>query len=134
MGSIGFDGGHSVYELGPSSDVAAFFKAVEKYAAIGERKQDYELITDRLYRRYLRQEELDGAAALMSEIRIVFSKVLKERFDLKEFDIDGAQTRLHLNQPTVAEIFSDYFENSRELKCRPNHFLRDSKFINQSEY
>ena len=37
MRHIGFDGGHSIYELGPSSDVILFFECLKTYAEQGHR-------------------------------------------------------------------------------------------------
>jgi hypothetical protein len=64
MRKIGFDGGHSMYELGPAPDVALFFNCLRRYAKEDHLEKDWSLLTDRLYRRYLRQQELGPAELL----------------------------------------------------------------------
>jgi hypothetical protein len=127
MQNVGFDGGHSVYELGPPSDVAAFFSAVEQYAAIEKQSRNYGLIIDRLYRRYLRQEELDAAAALMGEIRTGFSEMSPESLGLKEFRRRTTSTRLQLNQSTPDKVFADYFEKFARAKESAESFYDSFK-------
>lgn len=67
MRKTGFHGDPSIYELGPASDVVLFFARLRDYAEQDHPEQDWSLLTDRLYRRYLRQEELEPALALMAQ-------------------------------------------------------------------
>lgn len=62
--TIGIFGGHTVYELGHAQEVEAFFQAVNAAPA---------LVTDRLYRRYLKAEELPAARRAMSALRTAFA-------------------------------------------------------------
>ncbi|WP_175655216.1 hypothetical protein [Burkholderia ambifaria] len=113
MRHIGFDGGHSIYELGPSSDVILFFECLKTYAEQAHPDQDWSLLTDRLYRRYLRREELDKAAALMEQARQIFMQ--HPAASAVEWDTllsgDPGRSWLNPNQPTLADVFRKYFEN-----------------------
>lgn len=72
MNKLGFDGGHSIYEFGPAPDVVLFFDCVKIYAERDHPEQDRSLLTDHLYRRYLRREEIKPALLLMGQVRALF--------------------------------------------------------------
>ncbi|MDR1709455.1 MAG: hypothetical protein LBS70_07010 [Candidatus Accumulibacter sp.] len=112
MTTIGFHGGHSIYGLGTVSDVILFFNFMVTYVVQSRSEQDWSLLTDRLYRRYLRQEELARAAELMSEVRFVFSTLPSSSVTWKDCILkDNVETKLNLQMPTLADIFAKYFEN-----------------------
>lgn len=113
MRKIGFHGGHSIYELGPASDMVLFFACLRDYAEQDHPEQDWSLLTDRLYRRYLRQEELEPALALMVQAREIFAE--KPASTSVEWDAtmraDPEKSWLDSDQPTLADVFSKYFES-----------------------
>ena len=74
MRMIGFSGGSSICELGPASDVVLFFDCLKAYVEQESQDQDWGLLTDRLYRRYLRLEELEKASSLMEQARQIFAQ------------------------------------------------------------
>jgi hypothetical protein len=113
MRNIGFDGGHSIYELGPSSDVILFFDCLRCYVEQANPNQDWSLLTDRLYRRYLRQDELDDALMLMNQARDIFSQCPSASAVEWDVLLSGGteRSRLKPNLPTLADVFSTYFEN-----------------------
>lgn len=112
MTTVGFHGGHSIYELGAASDVALFFELIDVYVAQTHTEQDWCLLTDRLYRRYLRQEELEAAAKLMNEVKNIFATLPSSSVAWKEHMLeDGVETRLNQNLPTLADVFAKYFDN-----------------------
>src|SRR5437868_11039132 len=74
MSCVGFHGGSSICELGEAGDVILFFRFIEKYAVQRHSDLDWSILTDRLYRRYLRAEDLDFACRLM--------KIVKDSFQL----------------------------------------------------
>lgn len=112
MRKIGFHGGHTIHELGPASDVVLFFSCLERYAKDGDPAQDWSLLTDRLYRRHLRQDEVESALALMAKARELFAQ-LPARSSV-EWDADMLEnperTWLNPDQPTLADVFGKYFD------------------------
>jgi hypothetical protein len=84
MKNVGFQGGSSICELGPSADVALFFECLNAYAAKTNPEQNWSLLTDRLYRRYLKQDELDVASALMASAKDIFGSVSSASVDWQE--------------------------------------------------
>ncbi|CAM2160413.1 hypothetical protein ABLT15_10660 [Paraburkholderia tropica] len=109
---IGFHGGHTIFELGPASDVELFFSCLERYVEDSAPAQDWSLLTDRLYRRYLRQDELSPALALMRKAREIFSKFPAKTSIEWNVEMLKSQERTWLNpdQATLADVFSRYFE------------------------
>jgi len=110
---IGFAGGGSICELGPASDVVLFFDCLKGNAEYDYPEQDWSLLTDRLYRRYLKLDELDRAATLMEQVRQIFAQVpAKTGIQWNsEMLLDREKTWLNPNQPTLADVFGKYFEH-----------------------
>ncbi len=113
MRNIGFSGGSSIRELGPAPDVVLFFNCLRTYAEQDHPEADWSLLTDRLYRRYLRLEELDNASVLMERVRSIFSE--KSAASSIEWDstilANTEKSWLNPNQATLAEVFSKYFRS-----------------------
>ena len=113
MRKIGFSGGSSICELGPSSDVELFFECLKTYAEREHPEQDWSLLTDRLYRRYLRLEELDQALKLMEQAQQVFAR--HPAASAVEWGGllagDAERSWLNPNQATLADVFGKYFEH-----------------------
>jgi len=111
MRNIGFYGGGSICELGPVSDVILFWECIDHYAIQPHPEQDWSLLTDRLYRRYLKLEELDQASFLMDQIKEIFQNLPSSSVDWDALPKDPEQTRLDPTSPTLADIFKRYFEH-----------------------
>jgi len=110
MRNIGFCGGSSIRELGPISDVMLFFNCVGAYVVPGTRK-DWSLITDRLYRRYVRFEDLDETSGLMAEVKRAFSSVSSTEVDWSALDeLPSSSSRLNAKQGTLDLVYAKYFE------------------------
>jgi hypothetical protein len=112
MRKIGFHGGHTIFELGPASDVVLFFSCLERYVEEGNPAQDWSLLTDRLYRRYLRQDELGPALTLMAEAREIFAQLPAKTSVEWDAEVQGNLEKSLSNpdQSTLADVFSRYFD------------------------
>lgn len=109
MHTIGLTGGSSLCEIGSPTDVKKFFECLRLYAAAKYSEQDWRLLTDRLYKRYLRFDELAPASILMNQVRDTFVALPTASID---WGIGvGPGSRLDLNQITLAEVFAKYFES-----------------------
>ncbi|MCP5326861.1 MAG: hypothetical protein H7A09_11140 [Oceanospirillaceae bacterium] len=110
MRKIGFDGGHTVYELGPVSDVVLFFDCINTFV-VSQDGDDWSLITDSLYRRYLKQDELERASILMGKLQKNFLNLTASSVEWDEvFKGDRELTWLDPEQGTLGAIFSRYFD------------------------
>lgn len=113
MRKIALHGGHSIYELGPVSDVVLFFNCLFNCVVQIYPEQDWTLLTDRLYRRYLRLDELGKAVYLISRVRQIFSQVSSEKgVEWNPSMVGNAEkTWLDPGKSTLADVFGKYFES-----------------------
>ncbi len=112
MRNVGFVGGSSISELGPVSDVVLFFECLNIYVVRGRPEQDWSLLTDRLYRRYLRLEELPAASKLMEQVEQIFATLPNTVVKWNEKMIgESNDSWLDPIKPTLAEIFEKYFDH-----------------------
>ncbi len=111
MRKIGLDGGHTVYELGPVSDVVLFFGCLNAFVVSQYPENDWSLLTDRLYKRYLRQDDLEQAFALMERAKGIFLMLPRTTVEWDE-SLQGNRevTWLDSKQDTLGTIFSRYFD------------------------
>ncbi|MBG7618776.1 hypothetical protein I5R65_04815 [Herbaspirillum sp. AP02] len=117
MRVIGIDGGHSVYETGTTSDFVLFFECLEYFVAKKNPDQDWTLLTDRLYRRYLKLEELNPAAILMKEVEEIFNKTSSSEVAWKQELIgDKSKTWLDPSRANLADVFSGFFDNFKKAR------------------
>ncbi|WP_324251753.1 hypothetical protein [Paraburkholderia gardini] len=87
-----------------------FFDCLRTYAEQAYPEQDWGLLTDRLYRRYLRLDELEAASALMEQVRQLFAGLPVSAIDWDSSILGNVEkTWLDSNQPTLADVFGKYF-------------------------
>lgn len=111
MKKIGIDGGHTVYELGPLADVVLFFECLNVYVVNSHVDQDWRLLSDRFYRRYVRQCDLDESLFLMEKAREIFLSLPGSSVDWDdEMQADRARTWLNAKGDSLGSIFSRYFD------------------------
>ena len=111
MKIVGLTGGGALCELGTAMDVQLFFDCLNTYAVEKYPEQDWGMLTDRLYRRYLRLEDLDIASALMAQVKQVFATLSNKAINWQNVAVDSTKTRLDPSKETLAEIFGKYFDN-----------------------
>ena len=107
---IGFLGGGIMGDLGTDSDMQLFFECISYYVTSKYPDQNWSIITDRLYRRYLKLEELDDAESLMKIVEKEFKQLNREAVDWSNVESGEAQSDLDRSKPTLFEIFFNYFE------------------------
>lgn len=127
MRNIGFHGGHSAYELGPATDVAAFFKCLEMYSGDLARQPGFHVLSDRLYRRYLKLDELDAASDLLTKVRSAFAQIPSSTVDWQTLGVQLTNTRLDVTKETLAKIFAAYFELFSRAKGSAESFFESFK-------
>lgn len=111
MKKIGFEGGHTVYELGPASDVVLFFKYLNAFVVVKYLDQDWSLLSDRLYKRYLQKDELEEASTLMEKAKSIFFTLPSSSVEWsKNMQSDRDKTWLDLRMDTLGDVFSRYFD------------------------
>lgn len=73
--------------------------------------RDWSLLTDRLYRRYLRLDELETATALVAQVKQTFAALPSTTADWPNLNSGVIRTRLDPSRKTLAEVFEEYFES-----------------------
>jgi hypothetical protein len=90
-----------------------FCDCLRAYVEQEHPSRDWSLLTDRLYRCYLRREELDDASALMEQARQIFAghpaALAVEWGPLQAGDPE--RSKPNPAQPNLADVFSKYFDS-----------------------
>ena len=89
---------------------SAFFDCIETYVAKSFPNENWKLITDRLYKRYLRPQELDAAVAKMNMIQKAFATVPNNVVDWTDYAVQDEEYHLNQHEKTLDIIFKTYFE------------------------
>ncbi|OCG43897.1 hypothetical protein A9G28_03560 [Gilliamella sp. Fer1-1] len=105
----GFCGGSSIFALGTDSDMKLFFDCISYYLLPKYPKEDWSILTDRLYRRYLKLEELDTAESLMKLVEEEFKQLDRDAIDWGPILSGKAKSDLDRTKSTLYDIFDDYF-------------------------
>jgi len=88
-----------------------FFECLDYFVVNRYSEWDWSLLTDRLYRRYLRIDELEPVGELMREVKKIFSKLVNDEVDWGQgIQGDISKTWLDAQQPTLDIIFSKHFD------------------------
>jgi hypothetical protein len=113
MPIVGVMGGNSLCELGTVDDVQFFFDCIGKFV-VERNEAKWTVITDRLYRRYLKPEELPIAGNLLLEIEEKFKTINPKDAGLAK--CLTAESRLDPSAPTLADLFTKFFQQI--MKCK----------------
>lgn len=108
MKNIGFKGGGALYELGTVDDVVTFFYFLGYFTNKKFPKKDWCLLTDRLYRRYLKFEQADIAVLQMIAVKEIFLELDGRSIDWPSRDTHGS--RLDVKKKNLYCIFEKYFD------------------------
>jgi hypothetical protein len=89
--------------------MVAFFNCLRRYCPDVRQDTEAAAIVDRLYRRYLRREELDAAVAVMARAKAVFEQIRSADVDWRSTCHVEANTQLDVSRPALAAVFAEYF-------------------------
>ena len=107
---VGFHGGNSIWELGSARDMLVFFGCLDRLARPSLSKTGRFVLFDRLFKRYLRPEDLDEAVSATTVARQQFELVSVEDARLAELGLDRNDTALPLDAANLATMFQRYFD------------------------
>lgn len=79
MSMIGFCGGGLLHETGTVSEFQSFFNTLVKLSEVFPNKLDWSLVLDRLYKRYVRLEDLDNTKEIMDFCKMLLVKEENEK-------------------------------------------------------
>lgn len=107
MKRVGFQGGSSIFELGMASDMVCFFSLIREKTELSGSDL---LIFDRLFRRYLRVEDLKGATVFMLKSKECLSGISSCIIELESLGWTSNSSCLDTTCLNYAEVFIKYFE------------------------
>jgi len=122
MKNVGFCGGNSILEIGPVADMQAFFYGIQIAALRLPPGEDSTILTDRLYKRYLRLDELDQATHILQKIQKIMQQIPTKRVDWGDFKWDKSYTKLDKSKKTLAELLERYFNSAYNIISAAQHF------------
>jgi hypothetical protein len=117
----GYVGGGRIYGLGYLSDMILFFDCIRFYIPPKYPNENFDIILDRLYKRYLKLEELDEAVAKMKLIEEVFKTLPRDAVDWEKIDNGSIKSDLNTHQDMLFDIFKGYFEGFYECADSAQH-------------
>ncbi|EBJ4206835.1 TPA: hypothetical protein ACS9WW_004172 [Salmonella enterica subsp. enterica serovar Muenchen] len=110
MKNVGFSGGALTVQLGKSDDMLLFFKCIKVVASEVGGGNDWSLITDKLYRRYLSLEDAMSAANLMEVLRSRFASAFCDEEPWRKIIIEAKKdSLLPVTHVTLLDLFNRYF-------------------------
>ena len=107
---VGFHGGNSIWELGSTRDISVFLACLDRLTRSSLSKAGRFVLLDRLFKRYLRLEDLDEAVSAATIAREQFRLVAAEDTRLAELGLDKDDTALQLDEANLANTFERYFD------------------------
>ena len=72
---VGYLSACTISVVGPHSDMMEFFDVINKFVVSRRYDVDLSIITDRLYRRYIKQDQADHSEQIMRLIETEFSQI-----------------------------------------------------------
>lgn len=103
---VGLAAGQRLMQLGTASDVNLFFSCIP-YAAVHHQEKSWELILDRLYRRYLRPEDFDHSVGLMHILKTWFFAQPSSFVDWSQ--MEPRQSTLNHKAQNLGQVFAKFF-------------------------
>ncbi|MDB5364062.1 MAG: hypothetical protein JWO51_5359 [Rhodospirillales bacterium] len=123
MEMVGFYGGFLILEIGPVADMRLFFDCIRFGMKDLPKGTDGGLLTDRLYRRYLRLEELDPATALLGQVREILKNIKTKTIDWSGFKPD--QSELDRSLPNLGALFAPYLDSALTVISDARRFHKE---------
>ena len=107
---FGFHGGNSIWELGSQRDMVVIFACLDLLARPSLGEAGRFVLFDRLFKRYLRPEDLDEAVSAVTIARQCFQRATVDAAQLVELGLDRNDTALRLDEADLAKVFERYFD------------------------
>ena len=105
---VGYAAGRQIIQLGSVSDVELFFSCIP-FAALHHQDKPWEILLDRLYRKYLRPEDLDPSLELMNIVKTWAYSQPTTFVDWSQFK--SGESGLDHNAPNLGVVLFPFFYN-----------------------
>ena len=119
----GLYGGGHLLVLGTKNDMTSFYRLIHHYCKDIE---NIELISDRLYKKYVKKDDVDKTLDVMYLIGESFKKVSIESLEnKKDYIIDSA---LNWKKDTLFDVYENIFKGFSEITIDFNYSIEDYGF------
>lgn len=119
MKKIGFNTTALVCEIGNKYEVMYFFKCIKENISNND-VNNIDLVSDRLFRKYVRFEDIESTLDVLRKVRSVFD-VIPYGGDFEFFD----GVCLNLNGKTLSDVFCVIFNSAEKVFDQAIMFYRD---------
>ena len=106
---FGFHGGNLIVELGRQQDMVVFFGCLERLTRSILSEASRFILLDRLFKRYLEEEDLNEAVLSTDVARRQFQLATTNSIDLVGLGLDENDTFLSFDDINLAKVFEKYF-------------------------
>ena len=120
---VGYYSASTFTAIGPRPDMEAFFDVVNAFVVPLRPDVNFSIITENLYRRYIRQDRIDHAKQIMHLIQDELSKIEPSALYWKKIKIDAKHSELNLNLDNLFECFAGYFRGFYRSIDRSTYFF-----------
>lgn len=103
---VAIQGGGNVKHLGSAAKVLALFDCIRKF---GADTLDQGLLLDRLYKRYLRNEEVEPALTALKHVLRRFEAIHSRDVDWAALGVDTDEPTFQSADASLAEVWSEFF-------------------------
>lgn len=131
MHKVGFAGGSSIVQVGSASAMSAFFTLIRECSGQSS-DRDWSLVSDRLFKRYVRQEDAQLTKKDLEDIRVLFSNVQATEINRVLGSGGLADAGLTQGAESLAEAFSRYFDAA--FHCIESAEVNFAMFGSDPEY
>lgn len=109
MSNVGFKGGSSLFDMGSPRAMSAFFDVICAHQNLSQ-EGSMSLLADRLYKRYVRREDVEMTRILLRKVKELFAEMPSN--DLLTFlDRDEAKRNgFNVEAGNLALVFGRYFD------------------------
>lgn len=118
MKKVGVLAAVTLAEIGFVSDLGTFFNSVVKLLEDGSAGSVYPWVTEKLYRRSLKENELILVKQQLDEIQDIFSRIKSSSVNLVGLELVIEKTAFDINAKNLSTLFKRVFEAYAEaLDC-----------------
>lgn len=130
MRNVGIHAAMTLAEIGPVSDVKAFFDLVVSLLEDRVRGSKYFFVSDKLYKRSLAYNDLYKVKEELNSIETEFSSIHSISINWLLVGIDDESTRLNLSNKYLSEVFQRLFKAFNEvLECTEAYYQSFKEYI-----
>tara|TARA_B110000438_G_scaffold281377_1_gene307497 strand:+ start:353 stop:886 length:534 start_codon:yes stop_codon:yes gene_type:complete len=120
MKTIGYCGGGLLFRLGNEEEVESFFDCIR---ILQTSNDNFDQIVDRLYRKYIKFEDLDLARDAMRSIALLFKEANFE--DVVSKISVPSTTKLNFDRNNLFDIYSKFFSGFEDVIESSKYFYED---------